>query len=137
MSKQINFNAVFCDDIRHEINGKVMIVGAYSGIMFLPAFPYKLGRLCVFSQFFHEELKKIDGINSISVFKNGQIIVKSELDGLASQYSGDTAVPNEVIITAGIEMGEIEFEGPSELYVVSETTAGTLFGCRLSVRKQP
>jgi hypothetical protein len=38
---------LFCDDIRHEINGKLSYIGVYSGGLFVPAFPATLPKLCV------------------------------------------------------------------------------------------
>lgn len=38
---------LFCDDIRHEINGKLSYIGVYSGELFVPAFPATLPKFCV------------------------------------------------------------------------------------------
>ncbi|MCB1821140.1 MAG: hypothetical protein KDI73_06110 [Candidatus Competibacteraceae bacterium] len=38
---------LFCDDIRHEINGKLSYIGVYSGALLVPAFPATLPKLCV------------------------------------------------------------------------------------------
>ena len=39
--------AIFCDDIRHEVSGKVSLVGVYNGVMYFvspfPAFVPKIG----------------------------------------------------------------------------------------------
>jgi hypothetical protein len=41
-------HVIFCDDIRHEITGKVSLIGAYAGIMFVQGnFPVTLPKLCV------------------------------------------------------------------------------------------
>lgn len=38
---------LFCDDIRHEINGKLSYIGVYSGTLFVPVFPVTLPKLCI------------------------------------------------------------------------------------------
>ena len=38
---------LFCDDIRHEINGKLSYIGVYSGALFVPAFPATLPKFWV------------------------------------------------------------------------------------------
>jgi hypothetical protein len=38
---------IFCDDIRHEVNGKISYIGVYAGTMFVPVFPSTLPKLCI------------------------------------------------------------------------------------------
>lgn len=38
---------LFCDDIRHEINGKLSYIGVYADALLVPAFPATLPKLCV------------------------------------------------------------------------------------------
>jgi hypothetical protein len=38
---------IFCDDIRHELGGKLSYIGVYSGHLFVPAFPVILPKLCL------------------------------------------------------------------------------------------
>lgn len=38
-------STVFCDDVRHEIGGKVTYVGIYGGTMFVNSFPAELPKL--------------------------------------------------------------------------------------------
>lgn len=39
--------AIFCDEVRQEANGKLIIIGVYGDVLFVPAFPFSLSRLCV------------------------------------------------------------------------------------------
>jgi|APMed6443717190_1056831.scaffolds.fasta_scaffold95692_2 hypothetical protein len=43
----LTVNTIFCDDIRLEQQGKVTIVGTFSGAVLLPAYPASLPKLCV------------------------------------------------------------------------------------------
>ena len=38
---------IWCDDIRHEMSGKISYIGVYSSILFVPSFPITLPKLCV------------------------------------------------------------------------------------------
>ncbi len=37
---------IFCDDLRQEVGNKVSYMGVYQGMMFVPAFPVALPKLC-------------------------------------------------------------------------------------------
>jgi hypothetical protein len=45
MNRQVH--TIFCDDIRHEIGGKISFIGAYSGAMLVSQFPAVLPKLCL------------------------------------------------------------------------------------------
>lgn len=38
---------LFCDDIRHEINGKRSYIGVYASTLLVPAFPATLPKFCI------------------------------------------------------------------------------------------
>jgi hypothetical protein len=38
---------LFCDDIRHEMGGKMSYMGVYRSIMYVPAFPFQLPKLAI------------------------------------------------------------------------------------------
>lgn len=40
-------HSIFCDDIRHEVGGKISYIGAYSGRLFVPSFPVIVPKLCI------------------------------------------------------------------------------------------
>lgn len=40
-------NAVFCDDIRHEVSGKYTLSGVYGETLLAPSFPLLLPKLCL------------------------------------------------------------------------------------------
>jgi hypothetical protein len=35
-----SITAIFCDDVRQELNGKYILIGAYAGVMTVPSFPF-------------------------------------------------------------------------------------------------
>jgi hypothetical protein len=42
-----HLQTIFCDDIRHEVGGKLSYIGVYSGRLLVPGFPLSLPKLCV------------------------------------------------------------------------------------------
>lgn len=38
---------IFCDDVRHEVNGKVSLIGTFQNQLFVAAFPTVLPKLCI------------------------------------------------------------------------------------------
>jgi hypothetical protein len=43
----LTLETIFCDDIRHEINGKISYIGVYSERLFVKPLPAKLPKLCL------------------------------------------------------------------------------------------
>ena len=39
--------SIFCDDIRHEVNGKLSLIGTYDTQLLIPKFPATVSKLCV------------------------------------------------------------------------------------------
>ena len=48
MSANFSCVSVFCDDIRHEINGKISLMGLYGDIMYVPDFPFTASKICAY-----------------------------------------------------------------------------------------
>jgi len=48
MNTNFSCVSIFCDDIRHEINGKISLMGIYTGDMYVPNFPITLTKICSF-----------------------------------------------------------------------------------------
>jgi hypothetical protein len=62
---------IFCDDIRHEINGKETYVGIYKGVMFLRGeMPVTLPKIC-FAILFREDPRSVEPV-TIKIFFPGQ-----------------------------------------------------------------
>lgn len=48
MSINFNFTTIFCDDVRHELNGKLSLMGIYNIEMYVSNFPITLPKVCAF-----------------------------------------------------------------------------------------
>lgn len=43
-----SLRAIYCDDIRNELGGKLSFMGVYSSDMILPSFPATLSKICAY-----------------------------------------------------------------------------------------
>ena len=63
-------HTVFCDDIRHEINGKITLVGTYTNIMYISgSLPHVLPKFCL-GIVFREAKDSLDNV-TIKIFFPG------------------------------------------------------------------
>lgn len=57
-------HAIYCDDIRQEVGGKITLVGIYAGQCLVPSIPCALPKLCAILNF---SATRADPITSITV----------------------------------------------------------------------
>lgn len=71
-------DAIFCDDIRHEIGGKISLIGIYGPKLFVREFPAVLPKLCVMtksSTLYTEPFKQL----KIRVFKGAEVLAEADI----------------------------------------------------------
>lgn len=135
---------IFCDDIRHEIGGKISYIGVYAGTLFVPEFPATLSKLCLSVKVVapgDEPLRSL----SLRILKNEdtlQDIAVGE-EQLADAYgsrddtadgSGTTSVR---VAQFMVVFSPILFDEPCTLRVQATTESGVLIGVALKVGAQP
>ena len=70
---------LFCDDIRHEMNGKVTFIGVYGGGLFVPAFPATLPKLCLSIKIVTPEYEPIRSL-TLRVLKDEDVLQEVVVD---------------------------------------------------------
>ncbi|WP_449302458.1 DUF6941 family protein [Pseudoxanthomonas mexicana] len=78
MKIQRAIGGIFCDDIREEVNGKISLIGCYTGGMQVTEFPATLPKLCVLVRLIcsaHEPPKTI----VFRVLRDDEELLKGEL----------------------------------------------------------
>lgn len=64
-------HVIFCDDIRHELHGKITFVGTYTNVMYINGtFPAVLPKLCM-GIVYRQESDSLEGV-VIKIFMPGQ-----------------------------------------------------------------
>jgi len=78
---QRQLESIFCDDIRHEVGGKVSYIGVYNGQMWALEFPITLPKLCVGFKLVIPNEKPIEGFK-VTVMRDDSVIHEMEITGL-------------------------------------------------------
>lgn len=132
---------IFCDDIRHEVNGKISFIGVYSGKLFVHDFPITLPKLCL-------DIKIRTPIDlpfeelTISVFKDDEVLEEIIIDKEQCKEANE-AINNGSdefrVLSAAFQLifSPIEFERPCKLRVRAQTESEEIKGLALQIEKIP
>ena len=81
---------IFCDDIRHEINGKISYIGVYSSDLIVPSLPVTLPKLCLSVKVVAPADKPLESL-TLRILKNEEVLqeisVEEEQLNTASESS--------------------------------------------------
>jgi hypothetical protein len=139
-----HLETLFCDDIRHELGGKLSFIGVYSGVLFVPTFPATLTKLCLSATIItpvEEPLRTL----TLSVLKNDttlhemhfsedQLAAASDLaEEVTDRQEQDNAGPYRFLMV----FSPIQFDEPCALRVRAQTEDGELYGLVLKVESPP
>lgn len=138
--KKRNLHAIYCDDIRHELSGKISLIGCYSSDMFVPTFPVNLARLCVHFTFTTAKDDTFQGPLSVTLMSGETPLFKAEVarsiamietSGLSDQER------NTISIVGGFELSPLTIEKPTTLRLLAEVDGDLISGPPLWVSAQP
>lgn len=126
--------AIFCDDIRHELGGKLTLVGVYSGSLLVQAFPSVLPKLCLVLKVFTPIESPFQRLK-IRILKDDETIAEGELPQqeltvLSSARVEDPEESNEAEklfqVTAHFVFSPLKLDGPCVIGVRIETEDGEM-----------
>ena len=140
MSVSFSCNAIFCDDIRQEINGKMSLMGIYSVDMYVPDFPITLPKVCSFF-----ELRIPPNLSSVT---EATLVVMKGAEKINSITLALPASDEAVKIPHGkpfaysrligaMEFANVSFSEPTLLEVAAQIDGQVVIGGRLWVTKFP
>lgn len=135
---------LFCDDIRHEVGGKLSFIGVYSGGLFVTAFPVTLPKLCLSVKIISpadEPLREL----SLRISRDEETLQELALgEEQLAEASDSTEDMTEEQRKERIQMAQfmlvfspIQFDGPCALQVRVQTEEGELHGMSLKVEQAP
>lgn len=135
---------LFCDDIRHEVGGKLSFIGVYSGGLFVPAFPVTLPKLCLSVKIVTPADKPLRAL-SLRVLRDEKTLQEIALDEEQLAAASDSAEDmTEAQRKERVQMAQfmlvfspIQFDGPCTLRVRVQTEDGELRGMALKVDQGP
>lgn len=131
------FTAIYCDDIRQEINGKYTLVGCYGSHMFLSEFPAKLPRFNAHTTLYIPLSESFSHIR-IVLNKGAEEIAESafdvEPDMLQDVINNDNNLRFHAIIGA-FSLTNFEIDEPTLIDVTAYVDGVPLMGPRLIVER--
>lgn len=66
-------HAVFCDDIRQEVGGKITLVGMYAGQCLVPQIPSILPKLCLLLSISATKANPLKSVTATGVFAGNEV----------------------------------------------------------------
>lgn len=140
MSTSFNCTTIFCDDLRHELNGKLSLMGIYSVDMYVPDFPVTIPKICSFFELHLPPNLENSADAVITVMKGAEKIssititlppsVREEESRHGKPYAFKRVV-------GAMEFPTITFTEPTLLEVVAQVDAQSVVDGRLWVTKFP
>lgn len=134
---------IFCDDIRHEIGGKLSYIGVYSGYMFVPTFPITLPKLCLALSVLTPQSKPFRRL-SLRVLKDEELLAEGSLDeallaqnieAAADAASGLPSPDRVQVLSSVFVFSPFNIEEPCILRVRAETESEELRGLALRIEQ--
>ena len=138
----VNFSCVsiFCDDIRHEINGKISLMGIYGDIMYVPDFPFAVPKICAFFEVRVQPDLQNAMDATLTVMKGAEKISSITLP--ISSWDGAYKIPHGKPHVYGRTSGVMEFPTmtfaePALLEIIVQLDGQSAVGGRLWVTRFP
>tara|TARA_R110002072_G_scaffold113009_2_gene242425 strand:+ start:1214 stop:1639 length:426 start_codon:yes stop_codon:yes gene_type:complete len=133
-----SIQATFCDDIRHEIGGKVSLIGCYANHLFSEGFPLTAPKLCVHLRILTDPLFEPTPFSAVITDSEGKEILRLRTTLTPENKTQDYSSPGEQQeILAGLEMPGLKIDGPTTLFVQAEIGGEVLSGPLLHVSLSP
>lgn len=135
---------IYCDDVRHEVNGKLSYIGVYSSRLFVPTFPAILPKLCVSVQVIAQAEEPLSSL-TVRVLRDNEVlqqIVADDKQLSAASESSRDMTDDELqdrlyIFHFLLVFSPIQFDAPCVLKVRAQTESDELRGMGLIVAQAP
>ncbi|MBV2234499.1 MAG: hypothetical protein KUL75_03030 [Sterolibacterium sp.] len=140
-----HIQTIFCDDIRHELGGKLSFIGVYTGHLFVRAFPVTLPKLCLALTAItpaSQPFQKLD----LRILKDEEILAEGSLDesmlsnvaAAAGEADGPDGKENRVqVLNSLFVFSPFQIDAPCRLRVRAVTESGELKGLSLMIAEGP
>lgn len=128
--------AIFCDDIRQEIGGKLSFMGCYQGELIVPMAPVALPKLCLYATIWTPKDRPFKSLMLRVVQDDDKELARLEIpeEGLAevSLILDETATRKSV--STAIVFSPFAIEKPTSLRLMATTEEGEIIGPRLLIK---
>lgn len=128
--------AIFCDDIRQEIGGKLSFMGCYQGELIVQMAPVALPKLCLYATIWTPKDRPFKSLTLRVVQDDDKELARLEIpeEGLAevSLILDETATRKTV--STAIVFSPFAIEKPTSLRLMATTEEGEIIGPRLLIK---
>ena len=128
--------AMFCDDIRQEIGGKLSFMGCYQGELIVPMAPVVLPKLCLYATIWTPKDRPFKSLMLRVVQDDDKELARLEIpeEGFAkvSLILDETATRKTV--STAIVFSPFAIEKPNSLRLIATTEEGEIIGPRLLIK---
>ncbi|MCM2289225.1 MAG: hypothetical protein NDI67_09380 [Sulfuritalea sp.] len=129
-------HAVFCDDIRQEMGGKVSLMGCFQGDLLVPFLPVALPKLCVFVTVSTPVKRPLKSLK-IRIMQDDAELASLDVP------EGATPVPivedgvTRFLANAAMVFSPFAISAPTAIRVLVVTEEGEIIGPRLRIKAMP
>ena len=136
-------HSLYCDDIRHEINGKVSYIGTYHGKLLIPSVPVVVPKLCV-------AIFAVTSANnpfkrfSLRILKNDEKLLEQEISSEQLKPPTDTggSISNDEqnkiqVLNLLFQFSPFPIESNMKLRIRADTEQGELKAPGLIIEQVP
>lgn len=138
-----HLQSIFCDDIRHEVGGKLSYIGVYSTSLIVSAFPIILPKFCVSLRVLSPYQLPIESM-TVKIIKDDEVLLQHSTsdEQLAKAASERSDTPDDEqqdrvrVFQFMTTFSPIQFDGPCSLRVRAQTETEELRGLGLKVEER-
>lgn len=129
-------HAVFCDDIRQEMGGKVSLMGCFQGDLLVPFLPVALPKLCVFVTVSTPVKRPLTRL-TIRIMQDDTELASLDVP------EGSTMAPivedgvTRILANAAMVFSPFAIPAPTSIRVAVVTEEGEIIGPRLRIKVMP
>ena len=131
-------HAVFCDDIRQEMGGKVSLMGCYQGDLFVPFLPVALPKLCVFATISTPVGRPLK-LLKVRVMQDETELVSLDVpaDDMKQTILQAEDGVTRILANAVMVFSPFAVAAPTAIRVMVDTEEGEIIGPRLRIKTMP
>lgn len=133
---------IYCDDIRHEVGGKVSLIGIYFNVLFVREFPVSLPKLCFFARLISPLDHPIRSL-TLRIFKDDDLLKEFSIDDdllsidapSLEESPDENLADHATVHQFNVVISPIVLEEPGKIRVHAQTEEGEMKALSLRIEQ--